>query len=69
MSNSARNPYDMDSTTFDSEKYLEKLLKVKEFCTDFTTRQFQYVQFLGLHPKTNNGHRGCRGQGYTNFTL
>ncbi|KNC31837.1 putative vacuolar protein sorting-associated protein 51 [Lucilia cuprina] len=27
MANSVRNPYDMDSTTFDAEKYLERLLK------------------------------------------
>ena len=28
MANAVQNPYDMDSTTFDAEKYLEKLLKV-----------------------------------------
>lgn len=51
MSEKSSNPYDMDSPSFDSDRYLQKLLKV---CLhiDFVSSDF-YVPFVSRNAPSN----------------
>lgn len=65
MSDKPENPYDMNSSSFDADKYLQKLLKViKKFFE--TIEKSTEISFLELQLETNYGHGSCDSSRHAN---
>lgn len=62
MTEKTGSPYDMDGSTFDSEQYLQKILKVCIMCMKLDTPRIPYnykfipIVNIGLYAETSYGH-------------
>ena len=63
MSEKSGNPFDMDSQSFDSDQYLQKLLQVKLQIGETYFKFNSFYKFVilfcfkAMQPETNNGYR------------
>lgn len=65
MSEKSVNPYDMDGPTFDSDKYLQKVLKVSG-AINKKMPQARNISSTGLYTEAGNGYGSNHRQRHAN---
>lgn len=66
MNDKPDNPYDMNSASFDADKYLQKLLKVSLKVFEKHQKIIKTIYVAELQSETDYGHRSTHRERHAN---